>query len=537
MIQSIVVFASFFLLSLTHAEKAEIIVSIRYFGAVGDGVTDDTEAIQKAIDSIGKTGGTLLFPPGTYMVSSVGLHPGVRYLGYGATIKRPAKQGKWNRTFNAAKQGYLYSGDEDSAPITVEGLTFDGNLEEQGDYRKYQLEQAHLLFFAADKKRAGRLKVRILNCHFKNQVADGISLYTNVDAQITNCTARDCFRGGVTITGGYSRIQIQNFSAQGKIHRTGIDVEVDGAGYGDTKKIELAINGLSLPDGDFDIGVSEGSIVLATNIVARAPFNLYALDSTIKISNSMFGVGRYSGAANRIVHPGDVTFQNCRFKTEGKSDPKKKNKWTAAHVYWNLSKGVTTNQTLRFLNCDFEVGEGISEKDITYAVYCEADIAERNNKLILSGGSISPAFDQGVFLNLGGNVQIRDVSIESVTPMHFGSSEKYPINVLIDGVQIRKAKRYANIPTHFEGNRFTHRNVDIDESLNFIVSKYGITGNQFLGRRVIHGEKSPTDKTHGLPGDVFRLKKAEPGHPYEWICTKSGIGKGAVWKVLTKVGD
>lgn len=45
------------------------IVSIKDFGAVGDGVTDDTDSINKAIESVNKNGGgDLLIPPGTYMI-------------------------------------------------------------------------------------------------------------------------------------------------------------------------------------------------------------------------------------------------------------------------------------------------------------------------------------------------------------------------------------------------------------------------------------------------------------------------------------
>ncbi len=43
--------------------------NVKDFGAVGDGVTDDTAAIQAAIDSL-TTGGILLFPSGTYLISS-----------------------------------------------------------------------------------------------------------------------------------------------------------------------------------------------------------------------------------------------------------------------------------------------------------------------------------------------------------------------------------------------------------------------------------------------------------------------------------
>lgn len=46
-------------------EKLTEIVSVKDFGAVGDGVTDDTSAIQKAID----TGRNVTFPDGEYLVS------------------------------------------------------------------------------------------------------------------------------------------------------------------------------------------------------------------------------------------------------------------------------------------------------------------------------------------------------------------------------------------------------------------------------------------------------------------------------------
>lgn len=60
-------------------------VSVKDFGAVGDGVTDDTIAIQAAIDYLStNSGGLLYFPFGTYVISSVTLKAGV--LLYGVPI-------------------------------------------------------------------------------------------------------------------------------------------------------------------------------------------------------------------------------------------------------------------------------------------------------------------------------------------------------------------------------------------------------------------------------------------------------------------
>ena len=45
--------------------------NVKDYGAKGDGTTDDTMAIRKAVDNLNKKGGTLYFPKGTYIVSTL----------------------------------------------------------------------------------------------------------------------------------------------------------------------------------------------------------------------------------------------------------------------------------------------------------------------------------------------------------------------------------------------------------------------------------------------------------------------------------
>lgn len=51
-----------------YAESKDI-VSVLSFGAKGDGTTDDTQAIQRAMDSFGSRGGTVYIPNGVYLVA------------------------------------------------------------------------------------------------------------------------------------------------------------------------------------------------------------------------------------------------------------------------------------------------------------------------------------------------------------------------------------------------------------------------------------------------------------------------------------
>ena len=55
----------------TVVPRASSVINARDTGARGDGLTDDTAAIQLAIDRAAGTGGTVLVPDGTYMVNAL----------------------------------------------------------------------------------------------------------------------------------------------------------------------------------------------------------------------------------------------------------------------------------------------------------------------------------------------------------------------------------------------------------------------------------------------------------------------------------
>lgn len=63
------------------------VFNVKRYGATGDGVTDDREAIQDAINAAGAVGGIVFFPPGTYKVT------GTLYVTYDATNNASYPQG------------------------------------------------------------------------------------------------------------------------------------------------------------------------------------------------------------------------------------------------------------------------------------------------------------------------------------------------------------------------------------------------------------------------------------------------------------
>ena len=98
-------------------QEGGIIVNVREFGARGDGVADDTGAVQSAINAA-KTGETIYFPSGIYNVSNFAVknRSGLSFVGEGekSVIKQKA---------GAARIATV----ETSRDIVISNLAFDAN--------------------------------------------------------------------------------------------------------------------------------------------------------------------------------------------------------------------------------------------------------------------------------------------------------------------------------------------------------------------------------------------------------------------------
>ena len=101
--------------------------NVRDFGAVGDGVTGDTAAVQQAIDA----GGMVYFPPGCYLCGTLYLrsHGGLR-LDAGATLLASPDRGDYNAddfcVQNSVSRTEAVSGAHFIVAVEQENITIEG---------------------------------------------------------------------------------------------------------------------------------------------------------------------------------------------------------------------------------------------------------------------------------------------------------------------------------------------------------------------------------------------------------------------------
>ena len=160
-------------------DKLRETVSVKDFGAIGDGATDDTAAIQNAINSV-SSGGIVHFPPGTYVVNgpasavfpvdvqwprTVALNvPASQVVFRGVKNKSIIKLG--TTTLSCA----IFGSDSLISDIGFSGLTFDGNSS------VITAVDAYGFFFP----KMGALTIN--DCVFQSFKRDGVLLGINVVA-------------------------------------------------------------------------------------------------------------------------------------------------------------------------------------------------------------------------------------------------------------------------------------------------------------------------------------------------------------------
>ena len=204
---------------ITNVEaKLAQYISVKDFGAVGDGVTDDTAAINTAVtyaNSVG--GGVVTFPSGTYMVNASGTTTGIQlktgvYLNLtGAKLKALSFNSPDYRLVWIQEQGNcgVIGGEIEGDKLTTTATSTDA--------------QGHGIYIILNCANVTVQGVKVYNCY-----GDGI--YTGrlcTGTKITNCVLTNNGRNNISVVSS-SNVVIDGCdisNANGNLPEAGIDVE------------------------------------------------------------------------------------------------------------------------------------------------------------------------------------------------------------------------------------------------------------------------------------------------------------------------
>jgi hypothetical protein len=218
----------FALLSLEQAEAAQfkgcnagptskLTVNVKSMGAKGDGRSDDTKAIQRAIDKVAGTGGTVYLPPGTYRV-----HTARKYrLNLKSNMTFKMHPQAILKMFPTDKPHYTVLRIYDAQDVTVTGGTIVGD---RRTHKGKGGEWGMGIFIMKGSER-----VTISNVRARELWGDGFHISDAEDVALCGVRAESNRRQGLSIIHGNRILVTRSLfrDTQGTRPAAGIDLEPD----------------------------------------------------------------------------------------------------------------------------------------------------------------------------------------------------------------------------------------------------------------------------------------------------------------------
>ena len=276
-------------------------IDVRYYGATGDGTTDDTAAIGVAQAAAGTTK-ELYFSPGTYITTGLTISSAQTWrLDSKATIKLRANTGSTPRLLTIAASG-----------VKVSGGTFDGNSANQGSnsdstikiasgYADVLIDGVHV----KDTKGASNIAAvgpDTYRVHIKNNILEGggggaiVVGYGIYDSEIKDnyilSTSGDT--NGISVLSGAYRTVVSGNSIS-NLTRQAIEV------WTDANDTLIANNTISLPS-TADCGISAAAAI--RSIISGNHIKI-AGDNSTGMGIEIAGSDRCSVIGNQIVGAGN----------------------------------------------------------------------------------------------------------------------------------------------------------------------------------------------------------------------------------------
>ena len=365
-------------ITIVNTNRTGIYDPVSYGATPNDATDDDAAAIQAAVNAAAAGGGKGVVSfgtAGTYDIRGanngdvITIPPasGITITGYGSTIKN-----KGSICVGAVPAGYpganvcahrmlttgvTYDGVGDTAPITLEGFTINGNRNGTGSgpWQNYDSEQAHNIFVGAAPftNNAGRINFNVQDITDLNSFSDGVEQFTKVNLVGWHMTSTDDFRGGWVLTGGAGSTIVDGWDTYATtIYHTGIHMEIDGFG---PNKLPSYVG----PNWDVSAYVRwknstlDGAFTVGT-----------VLPSWAGTCASILG-----GGPTRCGPPMDMVFDNIQMVSG----------YTVIGTFRDVDKVTITNSNLRF---------GVNDSSVNRAVFCAGQCNFTDSTITVDG---SPA--------------------------------------------------------------------------------------------------------------------------------------------------
>nr|WP_320025664.1 glycosyl hydrolase family 28-related protein [uncultured Acetobacterium sp.] len=371
-------------------------LSVKDFGAKGDGVTDDTAAIQKAINDASAKNVALTIPASTYVVASqLQIKSNTKISGYGAVLYMAPQQAAVNNILWSDPAAYISN-------VTIEGLTLKSQNTIPGTeyYANSMISNVQGMFFQG-----------ISNLTIKDVSMD--SMYVGVKMGQSGSQRNQ----GITV----SNLKINN---------TGMPIQVSGT------------NDLIMTDSILNANAGGTKWLHAAYIRGD---NSNFLFRNVEFNNAPGGGIAVAGNEKFPTPPDHIVFENCRVK----------NSVVGVHINTGANNVSITGLTIEGSGLAFKIADAnnlnIKDVNIRGAVPSTTDLGAfsigNSFQSTISNVTVDSTGMAGAMFWFIGEVKDTNISGMNVTNM-----EKIPL------ISASSASKTTNVV--LENSSFEYNNID-----------------------------------------------------------------------------
>lgn len=337
-------------------------------GVVPDAPGDQSAALQATLDRAADLGrGVVVMAPGGYEIASVHLPPGTTLSAYGVHWRRPSLSAADTVSLRLRHQGAA-----PSAATLVEGLTIDGNREQQGPYREHELEAAHLIELAGDAEQGGRMRASFERVQLTAGTGSGLFVGPSSDVTVCALHASELWRDALTLNGGATNLRIRDLNATAT-QGTGLWLGARIPGYEGSYRIDVEAEDVRIAAGDVEIEAADDSQVLLRRLtMTEAPFRLDAPGAVVRIEQSVLVLGVPNGLRNRWALPHDVEVTDTTIVASETGESEEAPRAFSAVSLTTQSQALGAHAggagRLVFNDCHFQLAADVEPDDEIHAV-------------------------------------------------------------------------------------------------------------------------------------------------------------------------